>query len=124
MYGVHEMCQKHFTNAVFVYPSPTCKYDTDFNLAVGRQTVKPPNFPAIRYDIDVAKCLSVLHLWVRYSILDLRYVLNHLCDIVFCLCVCSAEELHSYLGETEGLILVDRYVSELPLVRNNIDLPL
>ena len=31
--------------------------------------------------------------------------------------ICSAEDLHSYLGETEGLILVDRYVSELPLVR-------
>ena len=30
--------------------------------------------------------------------------------------ICSAEDLHSYLGETEGLVLVDRYVSELPLV--------
>lgn len=33
------------------------------------------------------------------------------------LCVCSTEELNSYLGETEGLVLVDKYVSELPLVR-------
>ena len=37
--------------------------------------------------------------------------------------VCSTEELNSYLGETEGLVLVDRYVSELPLVRMTVTFP-
>ena len=30
-----------------------CKYEilADFNLAVARQTAKPPNFPALQYDV-------------------------------------------------------------------------
>ena len=54
-----------------------------------------------------------------FCVFSMLFLVSH----VYLLYVCSAEELHSYLGETEGLILVDKYVSELPLVRITVTFP-